>query len=128
MKLLFAECCGDIIAPFPEPFQARSCRCRRHWVWWENPVAGVLRVCDRQAVWSEDTAWIRSPKECWIIGLHNRFLTHPGRITREDVTAILAATPETYIFKRINSPVIRIRPGESNDTAYEPSIPAGWGG
>lgn len=114
MKLLFCQDCGDIVAPHRQDMKVRWCNCRTHAIWWVDGTRGILRVHDTRGY----------NRYAFVIGLHNRFLGFPGNhIGAEDVKAILDDTPDTYIFKRINSPVIRIRPGYSNDTAWEATLP-----
>lgn len=47
-----------------------------------------------------------------VIGVHNHFLTEPGINERYKVWE----NADGYLFKTYQSPVIRIRPGMSNDT------------
>jgi len=60
------------------------------------------------------------PPSVWVLGLHNGFLHHPsaGTPSSEDVWLLLADTPSSYIFKKTISLIIRIRPGQSSDTAW----------
>lgn len=130
MKLLFCGHCATLVVPDARPRQPRSCPCGRHLVWWEDPISGILRVHDRyrtlQIYTHEETSW-EGPSAswrpaCWIIGLHNGWLTHHAG-GRAAIDQVLADTPDTYLFKTQGSIAIRIRPGESNDTAYA-NLPA----
>lgn len=143
MKLMFCERCGDLTVPDSRPRNYRRCRCGEHAVWWEDPDAGILRVHDVQreltkrerAVDPEDPAqgtytydgppdsWV---SQVWIIGLHNQWMMHKLS-GRRAIDEVLAITPDTYLFKRDSSIAIKVRPGYSNDTAYD-YLPAGWGG
>lgn len=114
MKLLFCQSCGDILAPLRKDLAARWCRCNRHAVWWVDGQRGILRLHDR---YGENDA-------AYVLGINNDFLSCPHRITAQDVKDINDATPDTYLFKRIGSPLIRVRPGESNDTAWESNVPS----
>ena len=118
MKLLFCEMCGDIVAPHRLANKPRDCACGRHAVWWVDPSSGVLRAHDRQGRSSGDLAGWPHVAKAWIIGLHNSFLAYPGNHSAGTIGAILEGTPDTYIFKKWGSCVIRIRPGESGDTRW----------
>lgn len=123
MKLLYCEACGDIISPFGLARRGRDCRCGLHRVWWENPQTGELRVCymsgHPKAMEVRGGAPAGSP-ECWILGISNSFLHHPsaGTPSAEEVKKMLDDTPDSYIFKATRSNIIRIRPGQSGDTAW----------
>jgi hypothetical protein len=52
------------------------------------------------------------------LGINNQFLCYPGEINAFVVRKIDQDCPDDYIFKRIHSPLIRIRPGQSRDTAW----------
>jgi hypothetical protein len=108
VKLLHCAWCGDFISPYRENHKPRTCQCGRYTVWWENNRLGVLRVRDN----TDDRRY------GWVIGLHNGLLELPEPIKDHHIAGLLAECPDTYIFKRIGSLVIRIRPGESNDTAW----------
>jgi hypothetical protein len=134
--MLFCLDCGDIVAPLSTARKPRFCACQRHAVWWENPATGVLRIHDTQGVFDPPNPnyvggpdaqpqWQRKhpPHMAYIIGLHNRFLTWEKGHSKESVAMLLDSTPDSYIFRRINSLVIRIRPGESNDTDWAERLP-----
>lgn len=114
MKLMSCAHCGDFISPYREPRRPRFCHCNAFAVWWEDPRAGVLRVwarlgpCDRNV---------------WVLGINNAFLTLPEPITAHDVRRVHDDTPDSYLFKRLGSPLIRIRPGETSDTAMAMDLP-----
>lgn len=136
MKLLYCERCGDIVAPFRLPGKPRFCAGECHAVWWLDPGRGVLRLYENSstAAWSPKApgrdfdaigkAWLRkrSPHAAWVIGLHNGFLkTDPlGKAT---IRALIEATPDTYIFRSWESLLIKVRPGESNDTDWAENLP-----
>ena len=116
MKLLFCGKCGDIIAPLNARDQPRSCVCGRLKVWWSDPEKGILRVHDVEG------PTIAGPTKynevAWVLGINNSFLLYEGRITAEVVKQIDDDCPDNYLFKRVHSPLIRFRPGETSDTAY----------
>jgi hypothetical protein len=116
-KLLMCQDCGDIVSPDRTAYAKRACRCGRHEVWWTDPIAGKLKVSDLH--FSE----YEGPR-CWILGIHNGFLTWPERHTSDSIKTIVDNTSPSYLFKTLNSLIIRIRPGESNDTSYEYNRPA----
>lgn len=116
MKLMSCAHCGDFISPYREPRKPRWCQCGAFAVWWEDPATGVLRVHAKIGAHLDPNAWV--------LGIHNGFLTLPEPIKAHHVAQLLNETPDSYIFRRIGSPIIRIRPGESNDTAWA-SLPGG---
>lgn len=120
MKLLFCEDCGDIIAPHRVDRQPRWCRCKRHAVWWEDGQKGILRLWDviegpREA---RDGIWYPRYPRAYVIGLTNYLLGWEGQIGADAVREMIDAHSDFYLFKRWRSLVIRIRPGESSDTAW----------
>ncbi len=116
MKLLFCLQCTDIIAPLPTPNVPRYCQCGEHAVWWIDPVKGVLRV------WSKHGA----RDKAFVLGLHNRFLTMAENADpKVSIKVLLEETPAYYLFKTWDSPIVRIRPGGSSDTAFADELPDG---
>jgi hypothetical protein len=116
MKLLYCEKCGDIIAPLRANNRARWCICGKHAVWWLDGSRGILRVHD-----TEDPEAIQYEgwePAAYVLGINNQFLCYPGEINAFVVRKIDQDCHDDYIFKRIHSPLIRIRPGQSRDTAW----------
>ena len=122
MKLLFCEPCGDIIAPNPNANDVRWCRCKRHAVWWLNPYSGVLRVWDAEEgplrSSCDGPIWRPHAPRAYVIGLTNALLRCPVQLNAVIVEELIDAHEDSYLFKRWRSLVIRIRPGESSDTAW----------
>lgn len=129
MKLLYCEDCGDIVAPHNRALRVRRCECSRHAVWWTEPQRGILRVCDCSG--SKGFSQVKggppfgNPR-AFVIGLTNALLHFPGDATpcAFEVQRLIDAHPASYIFKQTRSLVIRIRPGDSSDTAWAP-LPEG---
>lgn len=116
MKLLYCQPCGDILAPYAESRRIRYCRCGRHGVWWIDPEQGILRVVDQEQPPEEGRRYVPQPR-AYVLGVMNSFLIE--ETLNEGVIGILLdALPDTYVFKRWRSPIIRIRPGESSDTGW----------
>lgn len=129
MKLMFCGSCGDVVAPdSAADLLVRWCRCRRHAVWWLDGAKGLLRVHD-----SQNPA--RKGGEggmAWVIGLHNGVLVGEGLVdwagqsqctSKAEVERLLAATPDSYLFKRSHSLIVRFAPGYTGDTAWSPLPP-----
>lgn len=114
MKLLMCRVCGDTISPHRQNLKPRTCECGEYSVWWVNGAAGVLEVRANRG----------NKGHAWVLGINNSFLTLPEPISAHDIKRIDDECPDSYIFKRIHSPIIRIRPGQSNDTSWwtPPSI------
>lgn len=130
MKLLFCESCGDIVAPLDTPNFPRWCSGGEHAVWWVDPARGILRLYERDGRYDPDTengghTWSRkrSPHRAFVLGLHNGLLTYPSGLSRESIDAIIGATPDSYLFARQRSLIIRIRPGETSDTDWAEVLP-----
>ena len=132
-KLLFCEICGDIVAPFPTANVPRYCRGGCHAVWWVDPFRGILRLYETRGRYDPPkegsdpnyAVWLRkrSPHAAWVLGLHNQFLHFSQGHSKKTIQTILDGTPDSYIFKTVNSVIIRIRPGESNDTDWAEHLP-----
>lgn len=119
MKLLFCEDCGDITAPNRDANVPRWCRCKRHAVWWTNPVTGDLRLHDRRA--ANDRGFV--------LGITNAFLYCPARtMDAPMIAAIIDRHPDYFLFKQQRSCIIRFRPGETDDSAWAPELPDASGG
>lgn len=116
MKLLYCERCGDIIAPYRDIKKPRYCICATHAVWWEDPVKGLLRVCDTVG----DKGYPHVAAEAYVIGITNAFLSYPGKLSLKTIEDIIDMHDDYYLFKRQQSCVIRIRPGETGDTMWAP--------
>lgn len=114
MKLLFCISCGDIISPGRGNDMVRWCFCGEHAVWWHDTDRGILHVHDAYA----------SRKRCFVLGINNDFLMHAEPITAHDVKRMDDECPDSYLFKRLHSPLVRFRPGETADTAYA-ELPTG---
>lgn len=122
MKLLLCEDCGDIVAPKRTNRDPRFCECRRHAVWWEDGRKGILRVWDvlegplRSKV---SELWYPVRPRAYVIGLSNTLLQYPDeKISADTIAGLIDLHADSYLFKKIRSLVIRIRPGESSDTAW----------
>jgi hypothetical protein len=113
MKLMIAKCCGEIVVPSPQAFHPTFCLCGNSAVWWRNPQRGIISFAN--------VPLFPGPEG---LGLHNEFLTIPlvrpqGYIHRDQIEGILLRTPESYIFKRANSVVVRFLPGATSDSKLE---------
>lgn len=124
MKAMYCELCGFIVSPGRGNFNPSYCLCRSHRCWWVDGGAGVFRVQHLTGHPSiprpvPGAPWNGEP-EVWILGISNSFLHHrsEGTPNAEDIQAMLAATPSSYIFKKTMSNIIRIRPGQSGDTDW----------
>lgn len=118
MKLLFAECCSNLVVPHPVAYRVSWCQCRQAACWWENPDAGKLVVYT-----------MLGKEYVSVIGIHNGFLTHqfPGHqdpqlgyreygcIQGDTIKKLIDETPTSYLFKQLNSLIIKVRPGFSKD-------------
>lgn len=138
MKLMFCGICGDVVSPGLTNRQPRWCHCGRHAVWWEDSQRGILSLHDSNDPYRTVADF---GAFAWVIGLHNGILIHGGLcsskefpvenrngvttkgnlLTRKEwVQELLDETPNTYLFKRANSLVIRIAPGWIFDTGWAP--------
>lgn len=116
MKALFCQDCGDIVAPLPTARKPRHCRCTRHAVWWEDPQAGILRVCDLAS--PDCDGQPGKEARAYVLGFTNMWLRAPDSLKADDYQAIIDSHDDYYLFKRLRSVAIRIRPGESGDTRW----------
>lgn len=120
MKAIFCEICGTITSPGSQDMSPRSCECGLHRTWWVNGAAGILRVQFMGAAADPETGSPAGVPRVWVLGISNSLLHHPslGMPSAVDIEEMLDQTPETYIFRRTRSNVIRIRPGQSSDTGW----------
>lgn len=124
MKLMFCGNCGDIVSPGLADLEVRWCACRRHAVWWIDGGRGILRVHDAQMPERNGGDGGRA----WVLGLHNGVLHDGGLVkyghagnevtTKAQVERLIDETPDTYVFKRARSLVVRFAPGYTGDTAW----------
>lgn len=107
MKLMMAHCCSVIVVPPPQASKAAYCRCSQCAVWWIDPRLGTLGI------------HAPSDRHASIIGINNSFLTEPfrpmgedeyGLITKQQIQNIIRECPDTYMFKTVESNIIRFRP------------------
>jgi hypothetical protein len=119
MKILFAECCGDLVVPdVCVPGRVRWCKCRLACCWWRNPYTGDF------SCWS-----LRGDRFVSVLGINNALLTaeftqippnnEMGVIQADRMAKMIEDTPASYLFKTLKSLIIRVRPGFSNDIVFE---------
>lgn len=117
MKMLFAECCATIVVPHPSANRPRHCDCGQACCWWIDPLIGKFGCHSKGGKYSVS-----------VIGLHNGLLQEPiplhvGTVPKDSIQRLLDETPASYIFKQVNSLVIRLTPGASSDTFFYPDLP-----
>jgi hypothetical protein len=125
MKILFAECCGDLVVP-ESAGKIRWCRCNKACCWWEDANAGKFACHSFFGI-----------KGCSILGINNALLTEPfvqrdsgyefGAIQKDVIKRLIEETPDSYLFKRVESMIVRFRPEFTNDTRFYYQLPAGVG-
>lgn len=118
VKLLFCEKCHTIVVPPPSDFVGAKCKCGRFTVWWEDGQRGVIRVHDIEGPTLAGPAQMN--ESCWLIGIHNGVFYEPGELNALAVRGMLANTDQSYLFRRVESLVVRFRPGTTGDSAYAP--------
>lgn len=117
MKMLFAECCATIVVPSPVANRPRYCDCGASCCWWIEPYTGKFGCHSRTGKHSVS-----------VIGLHNGLLQEPiplqlGAMPKDTIRRLLDETPDHYLFKRVDSLVIRLRPGTTSDTFFYAELP-----
>jgi hypothetical protein len=123
MKILFCENCGDLVIPNIQAYEPNWCRCQAACCWWIDPQKGSF------ACWSQFGERLVS-----ILGINNMLLTEPfmvtenqsefGCIQKTAIERMLLETPDSYLFKRVNSMIIRFRPGFTSETTFATPPPA----
>jgi len=121
MKLLFAECCGDLIVPASYAHSPRWCRCGSACCWWREPLSGLFSCYS-----------IHGEQKVSILGINNSLLytefpkiknegkeTEFGAIQRNAIQEMIEQTPDHFLFKQMRSMIVRFRPGFTNDTKFE---------
>ena len=101
MKGLFCLRCGDIRGL--RAGETVYCSCGRCAGGWDDPERGL--------------AWFYTENrdDLWGLGFDNRFLLHPGS-TWEAHHVWQSA--DGYYFKSMESPVVKFKPGFTNDTRW----------
>ncbi|SRR6266566_382643 len=112
MKLMWSLCCATLVVPDARNRKIRWCECKKSACWWNDADAGLF------VVHAEEGAPIPD-----VLGLHNGLLTIPylpsfQMVQRGQIEKLLEDTPDTYLFKRANSVLIRFKPGISGDTRF----------
>ena len=107
MKVLFTGCCGKLIVPNSKSNVPTKCECGKSWVWWKNPIAGILKV------YIEGENNIDSNILC----LHNGIFRDTGMKSPEHYRE-LAKTAEGTVFKETESLVVLVPVGTTNDVSY----------
>lgn len=121
MKAIYCQICGSITSPGSSDMVPKNCHCGTHRCWWVDGRTGQFRV--EYLVGHPLTRPNGAPADTpqvWILGVHNEFLHHRsnGSPNVDEVKLMLEQTPSSYIFKTTGSLIIRIRPGQSGDTAW----------
>lgn len=124
MKLMFCQDCGSLVVPDRDDGVARSCHCGRHSVWWRNGAAGLISFHDLYATELTAARPYPSKPRAWMIGIDNGLLLHHAeQLTAEDYRFLAEACPSSYLFNTMGSAIIRVRPGETNDSRWEAKLP-----
>ena len=126
MKILFCENCGDLVVPSVEAYRPKWCRCGGSCCWWIEPNKGEF------ACWSQ-----LGKESVSIIGINNSLFTtsfpliesegkklEHGCINKITIKELIDSTPDSYIFKKVESLICRFRPGFSSDTFFASKPPA----
>lgn len=121
MKILYAECCGTLIVPDNQADTPRWCDCGKSSVWWIDPRKGILGIYSVNGIPGVS-----------VIGLNNSLLREPftkmndgreyGCIQGTIIKRLIEETPQSYVFKQVESLVIRVRPGFTNDVKFFESL------
>lgn len=127
MKMMFCQECGELVVPSRHDMRPNRCYCGRHAVWWRNGPKGLISFNDKQKSDPREIPEGWEPR-VWLIGVTNLFLQYPGEtMTTTDITDIIEAHDDYYLFKRQKSCIIRVRPGHSSDSQWD-HTPIGFGG
>jgi hypothetical protein len=142
-KLMFCGDCGDVVSPGLRDMNPRYCECGRHAVWWRDGSKGLISVHDIK--FPERNGG--DGGKAWVIGLHNHILQMGGLMANTSLRAYtpnedpdmpytgnhrtrkawveqaLADTPDSYLFKQVNSMVVRFAPGATSDSKWEAVVP-----
>lgn len=108
MKLLFAECCNSIVVPNRQNNIVTYCPCKQSAVWWIDGSIGHLGVYSWAII------------KVSVLGIMNNVLTATcgSWVDKEQMKEIMDNCPDNYLFKTINSAIVRFRPTYSNDTFF----------
>lgn len=120
MKILYAECCRELVVPDSKAMAPRFCPCGKSAVWWVDPLDGRLGVYSGYG-----------KEMVSVIGLHNGLLAEKfkqlgddgheyGCIQGDVINRMVEETPSSYLFKQVGSLVIRVRPGFTGDIEFFP--------
>jgi hypothetical protein len=120
LKALWHPNCSTLRSP-PADGTWITCQCGKAAARWRDPTKGLFEVAELGDQF----------RDARIIGFHNAWLLADRAVAANPMASdewvtktaeILAATPDNYLFKRRNSPVVVIAPGETGDTFRMP-----WG-
>lgn len=120
MKMMFARCCATLVVPHQENKVVRWCRCKESACWWHEGALGLFYVYNALG----DINRVEG------LGLHNGLLQEeilPGRIGCVDLLTIknlIKETPGSYLFKQVESLIIKFRIGFTSDTTFISDIDA----
>lgn len=95
MKAIFCSSCGEIHGL--RSGHVEECGCGLSLGRWLDPQRGIAQFAER------------APGAVFVLGIHNGFLMTGDTSVWKDA--------DGYLFKTQESPVVRIRPGHSNDTS-----------
>lgn len=125
-KLLWCLECGDMVLPIKE-LEPRFCYCKRHAIWWTNAIAGNVDVYDKEkhkCGTPDICGW--TPK-CRILGLHNDFMRMiidtDGKTYKDKWKEILADTPDYYLFKDWETPLVGFYVGHIDGVNWSDELP-----
>lgn len=93
--------------------EPRWCACGRHAIWWIDHVN--VGVHDKEATKAD--GGLIYPQKAWVMGIMNSFLNE-GWKGKHTIQRMIDECPPDYKFKKDNSPVVLVRPGQSRDSGY----------
>lgn len=105
MKILVTGCCGELVVPFKEKDKPRTCGCGNSSVWWENPIAGILKVYSKVSTHNN------------ILCVHNGIFNEVG-MRSPDHYRNLAKLSEGTVFHDTESLLVLVPVGTTRDVDF----------
>jgi hypothetical protein len=117
MKLMFCQECGSLVVP-GEDMEAKWCNCGRHAVWWRDGRRGLISFYDKRHV-----DYPGYQQRAYLIGINNALLRADEIFDAKAYRELAAACGPSYLFHTYESNIVRAKPGNTNDSRWETSLP-----
>lgn len=119
---MFCRACGSLVVPAGD-LEPKWCSCGRHAVWWRDGKRGLISFHDKF-----DPSILSYQQRAYLIGINNAVLLADELFDASAYRELAKASGPSYLFHAYESNVVRAKPGNTNDSCWEATLPPKTGG